>query len=160
MYILDHKIRKRWFNYLWQSVIAGSIMILILVVFSTFVDLIIVAAMGATTFTVFAMPRNITAKPRNVIGGHLFAIIIGSLCTLLVPHIHVYFISGIAIAIVMFLMVITNTEHPPAAGTALGIVISAFSIQYIVFVLGGAIILSIFKYVLNPWMIDLTDRTE
>ena len=133
-------------------------MVFLLVFYSTIIDLIIVAAIGASTFTVFAMPKNITANPRNIIGGHMFAIIIGSLCILLIPYIHVYFLSGMAIAIVMFLMVITNTEHPPAAGTALGIVISAFSISYIIFVMGSAIMLSILKHLMDPWMIDLTDR--
>ena len=39
--------------------------------FSTIEHAVVIASIGATAFIVFTMPRNITAKPRRVIGGHL-----------------------------------------------------------------------------------------
>ena len=40
-------------------------------------------------------------------------------------------------------MVLTRTEHPPAAGTALGLVIGDWTLSTVLFVLLGAVILSI-----------------
>jgi len=40
-------------------------------------------------------------------------------------------------------MILTDTEHPPAAGTALGVAVHGFSIDVVVAVVMNAIVLSI-----------------
>lgn len=52
-------------------------------------------------------------------------------------------------------MVVTDTEHPPAAGTALGLIIPGYSHYAVVFILSGALILSAMRFVLRPKMINL-----
>jgi CBS-domain-containing membrane protein len=40
-------------------------------------NVVIIASIGATAFIVFTMPDNITAQPRNVIGGQLVGLFFG-----------------------------------------------------------------------------------
>lgn len=71
-------------NYVLQS-LAASISIFVVFLILTTEDIVFIASIGATAFIIFAMPESITAKPRNVIGGHITGIIVGTLSTL-IPH--------------------------------------------------------------------------
>ena len=52
-------------------------------------------------------------------------------------------------------MVSTNTEHPPAAGTALGLVVPGWSVPAVIFVLVSVLVLSIVRIVLRHKMVNL-----
>ena len=52
-------------------------------------------------------------------------------------------------------MAITNTEHPPAAGTALGIVIQGWSYSTLLVIIITISLLSLTKYLLKSWLKDL-----
>jgi len=78
--------------------------------------------------------------PRRVIGGHIVAVLIGGLLTIIL---HSSFLNPIvagnrivfdvmaalSLGISILLMVVTNTEHPPAAGTALGLILEGFRLE-------------------------------
>jgi len=118
---------------------------------------VIVASIGATAFIVFAMPRSITAKPRNIIGGHLIGVFCGSLFAL-IPHSSMWssvLIYSIAVGFSMFLMVVLDAEHPPASGTALGVAIKGFSLNVVTAVMVSAGILSLIHYFFKPYLRDL-----
>ena len=134
MKIIDKKFLSNKLSYLLQSVLAGVAMMLILAVFNTISNGAIVAALGASTFIVFVLPGTRSARPRYLIGGYVMGIVIGVLCYWLkivagLPE-QLGAVSGIpcivfgasAVGLATFVMVITNTEHPPAAGIALGFV--------------------------------------
>ena len=92
-------------------------------------NVVITASIGSTAFIVFTMPANITARSRSVIGGHFLGALFGSLCAL-IPHSGP--VSGIAVysasvGLAIFSMVVLDVEHPPAAGTALGIAMTGIS---------------------------------
>ncbi|MFQ6079107.1 MAG: HPP family protein [Thermodesulfobacteriota bacterium] len=151
MHLFDRKLREKWKSYLWQSGAATLAIFLILLIFTELTNVVIVAAVGATTFTVFAIPKHYTARARNVIGGHIFGTGMG----LLFFNIHSLLVGGsLAVGATMLLMVITNTEHPPAAGTALGLIVSP-SLGGVGFILGSAFGLSLIKRAMDPWMEDL-----
>ena len=78
------ELRLYWKNYVFQSLFATLAIFIVLLTLSL-QEAVIIASIGATTFIVFAMPKSITAKPRNVIGGHIVGLISGSLCAL-IPH--------------------------------------------------------------------------
>ena len=63
--------------------------------------------------------------------------------------------AGLAVGLSIFLMVFTNTEHAPAAGTTLGLVIHTYSWAMPVFVLSSVVILSIIRIVLRPYLRNL-----
>jgi CBS-domain-containing membrane protein len=124
------RIRILWKAYVLQTCYATAAMF---IVFST-IDIghmVIIASVGATVFILFALPRNVTALPRNVVGGQYIGLLCGSLWSM-VPHEFAdirlaVLIYSCAVGSSFFLMVITDTEHPPAAGTALGVVAEGFS---------------------------------
>ncbi len=150
------EFRLFWKNYIFQSFLA-TLTIFIVLLFLSAERMVIIASIGATAFIVFAMPEQITAKPRNVIGGHLVGVICGSLCSL-IPHpssLHSAIIYSFAVGLSIFIMVAIDTEHPPASGTALGVVVSGFSLNIAIAVLVSAIILSLAHHLLKPFLKDL-----
>ena len=52
-------------------------------------------------------------------------------------------------------MVLTDTEHPPAAGTALGLVVGGWSPSSVMFVLLGAVLLSVVHMLLRSRLTNL-----
>lgn len=151
MEILDPKLRSRWKNYLWQGAIAGFSIILILLVLGNVLDLVLIAAVGSTAFVVFSVPHSKTASTRNVVGGHSLCIIAGILGHYM-PN--TMFGGGLAVALGFFLMVTTNSEHPPAAGTALALS-EGHLFRGAIFVFVAALIFSGLRYILLPRLKDL-----
>jgi CBS-domain-containing membrane protein len=151
------ELRLFWKNYILQSLFAAVTLFLVLLLLSL-EQAVIIASIGATAFIVFAMPQNITAQPRNVLGGHLVGTLCGCLCAL-IPH-HSFLscnlVYSLAVGLSIFIMVVTDTEHPPASGTALGLAISGFSFSVVTAVLTSGILLSLVHYFCKPYLKDLT----
>ncbi|NLF40142.1 HPP family protein [bacterium] len=151
------EVRHHWRHYVLQSLAAG-LTVFLAILFMTFQNQIIIASLGATAFIVFAMPNSVTAQPRRVVGGHAVGVLAGFCCSLL-PHatqLGATVVYACAVAVSMFLMVASDTEHPPAAGTALGIASSAHTWQNDLGVLIGAIVLTVVQRILHPRLRDLT----
>ena len=65
------------------------------------------------------------------------------------------FIYALAVGLSIFLMTVTNTEHPPAASTALGVVAHVWSYEVVIFILLAAISLAIVRRLLRSHLRDL-----
>ena len=166
MQIFDRKLKKYFSNYILQSLLATITLTIILYFENIFTRTAIIASLGATTFIIFAMPKYATAQPRRVIGGHIICIIVGILCFyiasltqnreyfFLTQNMLKILIPSLSVGLSIFFMVITNTEHPPTAGTALGIVVQGWSYSTIVVILITISLLSLTKYLLKPWLKD------
>ena len=63
--------------------------------------------------------------------------------------------AAIAVGLGIFLMAATDTEHAPAAGTALGMVAHDFSWGLVLFVVGGVVGLSMIHMLLRRRLRDL-----
>jgi CBS-domain-containing membrane protein len=67
-----------------------------------------------------------------------------------------YIVFGaLAVGLAIFVMVITDTEHPPAAGLALGLVLDEYNHMTAVVALVGIVSLSVMKAVLKPVLKNL-----
>ena len=151
------EFRLHWKHYVLQSLFATAAVFVVLY-FLSLQDAVIIASLGASTFIVFAMPDSVTAKPRNVIGGHLVGLFWGWVFSA-VPHVAVPASLGcyaLAVGLSIFTMVVTDTEHPPAAGTALGIAITGISTSVLAAVVLGIVLLSLIHRFFKPWLRDLT----
>ncbi len=159
---IDKEFKKFWKNYVFQSIFATVVIFIILLSLNIRDDAVIIASLGATTFIVFAMPKDISAKTRHVIGGHIVGLICGALCAM-IPHpaflhhtIASSMVCALAVGLSIFIMVVINTEHPPAAGTALGVAIQGLSLNITIAVIASAAILSLIHHFFKNRLKDLT----
>lgn len=166
MEIIDKSFKRAPKSFIIQSLLAVVTVAIVLYFVELLTHAAIVAALGSSAFIVFAMPRSITARSRNLIGGHIVGLLSGTFCYyafLAGPlgklitgwEFTTLFVYALTIGLSIFLMAITNTEHPPAAGTALGIVGHAWSYQVIIFVLLFAIGLAAVRGLLGSRLRDL-----
>ena len=162
----DTRFRSRAPNYLLQCGLATVSLFLILLIQDAVLRAAIVVAVASTAFTIFVVPHSVASSPRRVIGGHAMAVATGSLFSalLLVPELATssegmrYLRDGMAalsVGSAMFLMVITDTEHPPAAGTAFGLVIHDWSWPSIGFIMASAMVLSFVRLMLRSRLVNL-----
>ena len=147
------KFKKLWIYYFLQGLFA-AIALFILVLILGREKMVIISAMGATAFIVFAMPTAVSAQTRNVIGGHLVGLASGMIFYFTtIPY---YFEYPLAVGIAFFFMVALDVEHPPAAGTALSVVTNEVSsLDTFVTVMAGAVVLSQCRYFLRHYLKDL-----
>lgn len=145
----DRKVRPNWKNYVFQSFLATFVVFLIILALSVDNDAVIIASIGATAFIVFAMPKAVSSQPRHIIGGHLVGLISGLLVSM-IPALDIMhetvltsLIYAISVGSCIFMMVISNTEHPPAAGTALGVAINGASWEVVVTIGASAVLLAL-----------------
>jgi len=150
---IDREFRQHWKNYVLQSILA-TIAVLIVLYFLSLQHAVIIASIGATAFIIFAMPDNVTAQPRNVIGGHLVGLFFGFLFSLF-PQYSIIMYS-LAVGASIFTMVVIDTEHPPAAGTALGVAITGITWEVFVAIIISIILLSLIHVLFRPYIRDLT----
>lgn len=146
-----------WKNYLYQSLLAAIVVFIVLLIL-TIENAVVIASLGATAFIIFTMPRNITARPRRVIGGHLVGLFSGSLCAL-IPHsstLASISVFALAVGISICLMVALDFEHPPASGTALGVAITGFSPGVMIAIVTSSLVLSLAHHFSKKFLKDLT----
>jgi len=151
------KFISSWKNYLFQSLLA-TVTTFIVLLFLSMEHAVVIASIGATAFIVFAMPRSIAAKPRNVIGGYLVGLLCGSLSAL-IPQpslLHSIVAYSLAVGLSIFIMVVADVEHPPASGAALGVAITGPHLGVILAVITSAVILALAHHFLRPFLRDLT----
>ncbi len=141
-----------WMYYFLQSLLA-TVALLIIALILDKDKIVTISSMGATSFIVFAMPTAVSAQTRNVIGGHLVGFACGAIFSLIALPYPVDYSLTVGTAI--FLMVALDVEHPPAAGTALAVVINEVSFEVFVTVMASAVILSQCRYYLRHKLKDL-----
>jgi len=151
------EFRLHWQRYVLQSLLATVVVYVMLAVLRM-ENVVIVASLGSTAFVVFAMPTSLSAQPRNVVGGQLVGLACGSLGALVLHPGSPYTVAvyALAVGLSILVMVVTDTEHPPASGTALGVVTTGISLKVTLAVVTGAVILSLVHHFTKGALKDLT----
>ncbi len=150
------RFRAAWKPYVVQSFAAG-LATFIIMFFLSVESAVVIAALGASTFIVFARPFDLTARSRNLVGGHLIGFAVGSLCGLVPCETMVggLLMYSLAVGLSVFLMILTYMQHPPAAATALGMAMRGPSEQALAAVLTITLLLALFHYLLRPHLRNL-----
>ena len=152
------ELRSHWINYVFQCLFATLVIFVVLLGLG-FKQVVIIASIGSTAFLVFAMPNSVAARPVNIIGGQLVGFACGYFCGL-IPHESHFLISAVvfslAVGLSIFIMVVTDTEHPPASGTALGVAINGFSPKVLVALIASVLVLSLVHRLFKRYLRDLT----
>lgn len=126
----------------------------------------IIAVLGSSAFLVFTRPRAYGSRPRPLIGGYIIGISVGALffhlsqlpgmMSMPVSANTVFIIfAAMSVGGAIFGMVITNTEHAPAAGLSLGLVVTSWSYIDLLFVMCAVLFMAVMRRLLQPVMIDL-----
>lgn len=164
--LIDRKFRRHWQNYLFQCALSTLALLLILLVVDVVLRAAIVVAVASSAFIVFVRPHSEASHPQRVVGGHVVGVIVGAAFSAL------YLIPGfgeiaegtpfarnlmavLSVGLSTLIMVLTNTEHAPAAGTALGLVVHGWEPSAALFVLIGAIMLAVVHTLLRPRLTNL-----
>ena len=103
---------------------------------------------GASMVLVMAVYESPLAKPKNLILGHILSALSGVIIFYLLGN---TFISlGLGVALAVFVMMITNTVHPPAGANRIIVILTGQSLNFIFLpVAVGAVIIVVFAYLYN-----------
>ncbi|MCH4243211.1 HPP family protein [Acinetobacter gerneri] len=86
-----------------------------------------IAPMGASSVLLFAVPASPLAQPWNMIVGNIIAGIIGVTCALYIPNLTEAF--SLAVALSIFLMMTTDSLHPPSGAVAITAVLGGDAVH-------------------------------
>ena len=166
MITLDSKFRQYPLKYVSQTLLTIISVFVILLFIDAISEAVVVASFGASTFIIFAMPNLRASSARYVLGGNAIGLLVAfgvHVLDLQTKHTHIQwsdnisfaFMGSLAIGLTMFAMVITDSEHPPAAGLALGLTLDGFSVRTATITILGIIIVFSVKELLKKHLLDL-----
>lgn len=164
MNLEQHFRRAHFRRYALQCGLAGMVVLVLLLVLDAVTQTVLIASLGASAFIAFAVPRSLHSGPRHLIGGYLVGILAGAAMATLnhwitapggLDHAVMIIFGALAISLAMFMMVVTRTEHPPAAALALGLVLNEWNLVTLAVVLTGVVVLSVVKRLVLPVLMDL-----
>ncbi len=162
----DPKFAANRHMYVAQTLLASLVMFFVLTVLDAKTHAALVASLGASSFIAFTMPHAQVARPRYILGGYAVGVGVGVLCFLvglalaqaeapISPKTIEIGLASLAMGLAIFLMVVLNLEHPPAAGVALGLVLNECDPVAIGVIIVGILILTGVKTMLKPSLINL-----
>ena len=165
--ILDPRFSRYTHNYLIQASLAALSMLLILFLVDSLADAALAAGLGASVAIVFIHPASPTSRHRSLIGGHALGLAFGTAFSLFLfssPLISLLgdmpwlfdVVLALSVGVMILVMAVTDTEHPPAVGTLLGVAIQPWHWETPAVLIAAVILLSVIRYVLQPHLRDLT----
>ncbi len=161
---IDPHFTHRWRIYVSQSATAGLLLWFVLLAQDIISNGVIVAAIASSVAIVFFVPHSVASSPVRIVGGHVSAVLAAYIVVgiaLMFPDAvadarwFTDFQGALALALVVLLMSITNTEHAPAAGTALGLAIRGAPWEAVVFIITAAALVAVARIVLGPRLHNL-----
>lgn len=164
--ILDPQFKNNAGRYLFQCALAALTILVVLLFLDVIAHTAIIATLGASAFIVFTMPHSYSSRPRSLLGGYFVGMSAGSLCYLLscsrllaplvlTPRLSYVIFGALAVGVAILLMTVTNTEHPPAAGMALGLVLNQWDYSTVVFILAAVVFMTGVRHFLKGRLINL-----
>ncbi|PLX16106.1 MAG: hypothetical protein C0601_10810 [Candidatus Muiribacterium halophilum] len=164
--IIDLKALKHPQKYIFQSLIGMLTMLVVLVFLDVLTHTGIISTLAATSFIVWTRPHSYSADPRRLIGGTSVGMLVGVFSSHFAkipwvitlfggPSSSFAFFGSLTVFLTIFIMVITDTEHPPAAGISLSLVLNQWSYGTLAFVMSVILVISFLRSKLRPYMIEL-----
>ena len=103
---------------------------------------------GASMVLVMAVHESPLAKPKNILLGHILSALSGVIILYLIGD--NFLALGIAVALAVFVMILTDTIHPPAGANPIIVILTGQGISFVLFpVAVGASMLVVFAYLYN-----------
>jgi len=166
MNVIDKKLKGNVGKYLLQCLLAATALAIVLGFLDAAKQTAILASFGASTLVVFTMPHMAMAKARKVVGGYAVGIAVGcvfhyvAVGPWVAEHAMYRRLSLIAfgafsVGLAILIMVVTNTEHAPAAGMALALVFGEWSVTTILVIFSAVVLLALIHRLLKRKLINL-----
>jgi len=103
---------------------------------------------GASMVLVMAVHESPLAQPKNLILGHILSALSGVIIYTLLGQ--TFYALGAGVALAIFVMMITNTIHPPAGANPIIVILGGKGINFVLLpVAVGALIIIIFAMIYN-----------
>ncbi len=103
---------------------------------------------GASMVLVMAVYDSPLAKPKNLILGHILSALSGVIIFYLFGN--TFMSLGLGVALAVFVMMITDTVHPPAGANPIIVILTGQSLNFVFLpVAVGAVIIVAFAYLYN-----------
>jgi CBS-domain-containing membrane protein len=164
-HLIDPKFLRNRRRYAFQCSLVVFTMLVVLLFLDTVYQTVLIAALGASSVAAFLSPNMRASRPRCLIGGYLIAVIVGCGLSMLVGgaggltgvenHTARVLVGALATGVTMFLMAVTDTEHPTAAAIALGFVLNEWDLMTVAGVMSGITTISVAKELVRNKLIDL-----
>ena len=98
-----------------------TIGLLTFLTYKTEFGVFLIASFGSTMVLLYGYPESPFAQPKNIFFGHFLTALVG-IVLVMVLKIPTYYLIPLSVGIGIFLMLITNTTHPPAGGNPIIII--------------------------------------
>ena len=100
---LDRHIRRESFKrYALQCGLAGFVVLVLLLILDAVTQTVLIAALGASAFIAFAVPRSPHSGPRSMIGGYALGMVAGCLMATLESAMNVQGVGAAHAVMVVF----------------------------------------------------------
>ena len=164
--VIDPKFSRHSRRYLFQAGLATVAMLALLLFIDSLSHAALAAGLGSSVIILFVYPTTPTATTRSLVGGHALALLLGSAFALLLFASPVEsFLEdlspvrnlslAVSVGLLILAMAITDTEHPPAAGTVLGMATRPWELETASIIIGAVLLLAAIKYFLRSHLRDL-----
>ena len=165
-FLLDPKFRRHYRQYIFQALLATVAMAVILLFVDSLSTAAIAAGLGSSVVGIFINPTGATARLRAVIGGHTMGLLIGSAFSfvLFTGGAESFFTDNtqyldlamaLSVGLLILVMAVTDTEHPPAAGIVIGMTSREWTPEVFGAILGALALLGVIKLVFRRHLRDL-----
>lgn len=164
-YFVDPKFASNRKRYVLQCLFVSIAMLFILLMLDSFYQTVLIAALGSSALIAFSAPSMRVSRPRCLIGGYLVGVVVGCTISALFSAAGGFVsldarsvrivLGAVSVGITMFIMVTTDTEHPPGAAVALGFVLNEWELMTVFVVFAGIISISVTKELVRNKLIDL-----
>ncbi len=141
-------------NYKIINALLSALGALIFISFLAFLDssfegmIWLIPPFGASMVLVMAVHESPLAKPKNILLGHILSALSGVVILYLIGD--NFLALGIAVSLAVFVMIVTDTIHPPAGANPIIVILTGQEISFVLFpVAVGAFLLVVFAYLYN-----------
>tara|TARA_Y100000590_G_C15615860_1_gene975709 strand:- start:881 stop:1354 length:474 start_codon:yes stop_codon:yes gene_type:complete len=106
---------------------------------------------GASMVLVMTVHESPLAQPKNLIFGHVLSALSGVIVYILLGE--SFYSLGAGVALAIFIMMLTNTIHPPAGANPIIVILGGKGLSFILMPVAiGAVIITLFAIIYNKML--------
>jgi CBS-domain-containing membrane protein len=161
---MDQQFRNYPRQYLVQAGLATGTLATVLLIEDVLSNAALITAIAASAFLVFIGPNERLASSRRIVGGHFVGCCVGLAGALVLSLVEdqgthagllEHVVAAISVGAGIIAMGASNTEHPPAAGTVLGLALGEKALESALLVMLAVLVIVGVRMLLRRWLMDL-----